>query len=155
MTMKPALLLPVIVTLSLLISACGSGGGGEKATDGATTPPAITPTDEPIAPTEQPTPPPAMPTEQPSTDPTPVPEMQSWRLDWSAPTQRVDGSDLSEAEISGYVIKWTNTATLATGEVTVAAGETKYQLDLPSGDYQFELATKDSVGRLSQFITPE
>ncbi|MCE2572718.1 hypothetical protein [Motilimonas eburnea] len=159
--MKPAILCSLTLSFCLFLTACGSGGSSETPTDGDITLPTPAPevpsTPEPsVEPSAEPSVAPSIaPTPNPSTEPTPIPETQTWRLDWVAPDQRVDGSALTDAEISGYVIKWTNTTSQETGEVDVEAGVSKHQLELPAGNYQFEIATKDIYGRLSQFVTPQ
>ena len=64
-----------LVCLTLAMISCGGGGGGSESSSGNTT----------------------------SNEETPN-STTTVTLNWSAPTQRLDGSDLSADEISGYVI---------------------------------------------------
>ncbi len=147
--MKPAILLSLIFSLCLFLTGCGSGGSGEASNHGSSPQSTITPTSEqPITATQ-------VPSVEPSLVSTIVPTTQTWRLDWSIPETRADGSPMAQSDISGYVIKWTNTSSQETGEEEVAAGVTQHQLTLPTGTYQFEIATKDIYGRQSHFTSPQ
>ncbi len=131
-----------------LLSACGGGSNDNSTKEPQSPATTISTTAPSVAPSTTPN---ASPT--PSLEPSGEPSLQSYRIDWLAPEQRVDGSTLSNEEISGYVLKWTNLADQQSEQVELGADVERWDLTLPAGQYQFAIATKDYQGRLSQFVT--
>ncbi len=134
------LLLPLAL---LTLTACGGGSGGsdnKDSNDGSITlAPSIAPSVTPsIAPT-------SAPSEAPKAT-------ERYLLEWQTPTTRIDGSQLLASDIASYTLRWTNNQTQEQGEVSIASDANQWQIELPIGEYQFELASKDSNGRVSQFV---
>jgi hypothetical protein len=70
-------------------------------------------------------------------------------LTWTAPTQNVDGSPLTN--LGGYKVYWgTRSRTYGT-PATVNAGVTTYTLDLAPGTYYFALTAFDATGAESSY----
>lgn len=150
------LLLPLAL---FTLTACGGGSGGsdnKDSDDGSITlAPSIAPS---MAPTAEPTPAPTSaptiaPTITPTIEPSEAPSTtERYLLEWQTPNTRIDGSELLASDIAGYTLRWTNNQTQEQGEISIASDENQWQIELPKGDYQFELASKDSNGRISQFV---
>ncbi|MCE2593433.1 hypothetical protein K6Y31_01180 [Motilimonas cestriensis] len=144
--MKPFLSLIASMPICLALFACG--GSGDNSQDNSNNNNAGS---EIVAPNVTPTPSPASETTpKPSAEPT-----TSYRLDWVAPQQRVDGTPLLNKEITGYVLRWTNTTTAQSQQVELEANINRWDLDLPAAQYRFEIASKDHQGRLSQFVSAQ
>ncbi|MDX1268387.1 MAG: fibronectin type III domain-containing protein, partial [Oceanisphaera sp.] len=90
-------------------------------------------------------------------EPEPEPDTLSVTLYWSVPMERANGDPLSLDEIGGYEIRYRETG--AEDYVTLVindAGTDQYLIeDLPGGDYEFQVATFDSNGIYSDFVTAQ
>ncbi|MDO6525180.1 hypothetical protein Q4519_05735 [Motilimonas sp. 1_MG-2023] len=143
--MKPLFTFISSVPMCFVLIACGGSSSNNPDsthnTDSNIVPPNVASTPSPT----------------PEAQPTPslAPSTISYRLDWAAPQQRVDGSPLLNNEITAYVLRWTNTATTQSQKMELEANITRWDLELPLGQYHFEIATKDHQGRLSQFVSPK
>ncbi|MFO6423019.1 hypothetical protein [Motilimonas sp. KMU-193] len=127
--------------------------------------PTVAPTPTPtviptVAPTLTPTVTPSLtPTVTPTVAPTQEPDTpavtERYLIEWQTPDSRIDGSELLPSDIASYTLRWTNSHTQASGEVSIAGDQTQWQIELPKGDYQFEIASLDSNGRISQFVSAQ
>ncbi|WP_434340322.1 hypothetical protein [Motilimonas cestriensis] len=143
-------LLTFCLPLALLtLTACGGGSDGSDKKSSETTPT--------VAPTVIPT---VIPSAAPSISPTQEPDTppaltERYLIEWQTPNSRIDGSVLLASDIASYTLRWTNSQTQATGEVSISGDQTQWQIELPKGDYQFEIASLDSNGRISQFVSAQ
>jgi hypothetical protein len=78
-------------------------------------------------------------------------------LYWSAPMERANGAPLSLDEIGGYEIRYREINDSAFENIIIsdAAIEQYFIDDLPAGEYEFQVATFDSNGIYSDFVTAQ
>lgn len=68
-------------------------------------------------------------------------------ITWTPPTERVDGTPLPATEIGSYILRVDGTQV-----AEIPGTETTYTISgLPVGTYSFDMATKDTVGRIGPF----
>lgn len=81
----------------------------------------------------------------------------SLTLDWTAPSERADGSSLDMAEIESYRIYYGEASGDYQTTVDVADGSSQtYTMTMPAaGNYFFVLTAVDTDGRESVYSTPE
>jgi len=70
-------------------------------------------------------------------------------LEWQAPTENTDGSELTD--LDGYRIHYGLTSRSYTDVLDVAAGGTSHSLSLPSGSYYFAMTAIDADGNESAY----
>lgn len=76
-------------------------------------------------------------------------------LDWQAPNKRVNGGELNDSDIAGYVLRYKLAKAESFAEVFIEGAVTYHKLPPLVGDYVMELATKDANGLLSEFVPVE
>lgn len=118
--------------------------------------PEVTPT--PVAATPVVTPvltPPPVVTPESTPEPTTEPEsgVSQVHLQWSPPLQREDGTTLNEDELAEYVIRYQTVDADNFEELRLPASYTSTTLEVPAGEYQFEIAVVDTDGLMSDFVT--
>ncbi|WP_119395478.1 hypothetical protein [Salinibius halmophilus] len=125
-----------------------------SATPEVTAEPEVTPVPATPVVTAEVTPTPVVtpePTPEPTAQPTPVNEQV--HLMWSPPLQREDGTTLTEAELAEYVIRYQTTGATSFEEVRLPATYTSTTLELPAGEYEFQIAVVDTDGLMSDFVS--
>lgn len=77
------------------------------------------------------------------------------RLSWSAPTQRVDGTPLTAAELAGYSAHWGTTPRILTESAEIEGGDvlTYTVTDLPAGTWYFAVRARTTDGLQSAYST--
>lgn len=81
-------------------------------------------------------------------------------LSWSQPTERVNGSPLTDDDISGYTIRFRSSSNVRFNTIFVEncrSNSCSYKVDdlrNPS-EYEFQVAAVDSVGLHSEFVSAE
>lgn len=68
-------------------------------------------------------------------------------LNWTAPTERTDGTPLSQSEIGGYTLRKDGELV----DATIQGTATSYSLTLGPGEHCFDMATTDTEGRTGPF----
>jgi hypothetical protein len=111
--------------LSALLCACGGGGGSSAYSD-------------PASPSKPPT------ADNPSSSPQ-VPVARA-SLSWYAPSQREDGTALSDDEIAGYELYHIVEDSGDMNIIEVDGNITQYQISLTAGTHEFGIAVVDVNG---------
>jgi len=121
-----------LMLVSVMLTACGSGGGSDAsaASDSIATP--VTTGDL---------------SSHPEVDP---PAVARAMVSWSAPTQREDGSEFTPEEIAHYEIYHIDDATGAMDIIEVDADTSQYGVALASGSHELSVAVVDIYGVESQ-----
>lgn len=87
---------------------------------------------------------------------------RSVSLSWSPPEQREDGTRLAESEIYAYELKYRKKGSAQFERILIESQDvhsgpvTHFSLtNLPSGEYEFLIATIDRDGLRSDFVAPK
>lgn len=97
----------------------------------------------------------AIPSIPPLTDPIVIdPVTMAVNLQWTPPSQREDGTLLTESELKQYEIRYRPVGTETFIVKQVDASETSLPLlNLPIADYEFQIAAIDNDGLYSDFVS--
>ncbi|MCH8551549.1 MAG: fibronectin type III domain-containing protein [Natronospirillum sp.] len=81
-------------------------------------------------------------------------------LTWSQPTERVNGSPLTDDDISGYTIRYRSSSNVSFNTIFVEncrSNSCTYKVEDLSNpsEYDFQVAAVDSVGLHSEFVSAE
>lgn len=125
----------ILIALSILLTACSSGGGGEDNIPVPNSPPYV----EPVNP--------------PYVEPEPIVSTGSIELSWVAPTTRADGKPLALSEIEGYTVYIGSVPREYTIGIYIRdSGATNVILtDIDLGQYYVAMTTMDTAGRESKY----
>ncbi len=76
------------------------------------------------------------------------------RLYWNAPNQRENGEYLDITEIAGYELRYKLKSESTFKAIRISDGFTDvYYFDYLKGDYEFQIATFDTNGLYSGFVS--
>jgi hypothetical protein len=135
-----------MLLITLLLSACNSGGGAYNGNTVAgvtqeTTPQEVTPTPQEVTPTPQ------------GVTPTPQGVTQDVVLSWTAPVEREDGTPISMSEIAGYRVYYGTSEGNYPNKLDIADSYNMQATlsNLASGTYYIVLTSYDMDGRESSF----
>lgn len=97
----------------------------------------------------------AIPSIPPLADPIVIdPITMAVNLQWTPPSQREDGTLLTESELKQYEIRYRPVGTETFTVTHVDASETSLPLpNLPIADYEFQIAAIDNDGLYSDFVS--
>lgn len=135
-----------IISLTVLVTACGGGGGGGGSDSSATTNSAQESSSVSASTTSS------------STSSGSLSESHSIHITWTVPTTRVDGSALAATALAGYRLFYSREDSSASEDAVVAidgGNTTSADLTLAvAGTYLFAITAVDTDGVESELSTP-